>query len=344
MKRVLLRAEADPQIGLGHVIRCLALAEAVADRGGEAIFATGLEEGFLLSLLRRECADVVHPAGDGEFLELVRERRPDWVVLDGYRFGLDLERAVRSRGARLLAIDDGVRPEHDADALLDQNLGATPQRYRTPAGCSLLLGPAYLLLRREFRGGPAPRRDVSDPPRILVTMGGGDAGNHAWSVWKALRGSCRSPLEVRIVVSSLYRHRAELEAAAAADPLPTEVRVNPFDMSDEMRWADVAVSAGGSTVWELFRMGVPAVIGTVAPNQEETARELARRGLVRFVGALGPDCGPSLAEAVTGLLRDPDARHGMVCRAQEVVAGDPTARAAEYLLAAATREEKGVEP
>jgi UDP-2,4-diacetamido-2,4,6-trideoxy-beta-L-altropyranose hydrolase len=286
--RLLLRADAGAGIGTGHVMRCLALAQAWQDAGGEALFASAEIPGGLADRLGREhvaLRRIGSPvAGDADAaatLQTARELGADWVVVDGYRFGPPYLRALRASGIRVMSIDDMAHlARYPADLLLNQNLGASPALYegKTEHDTIMLLGPGYGLLRREFRLETAPRRPLAGRAvRVLVSFGGADLENHTLQVLRRLT-SLQSRPEVLVLAGAANPHADELNAFAVQAPFPCEVRVNIGNVAAVMDWADVAISAGGSTVWELAARRLPALIGAISPDQLAMLPALRRVG------------------------------------------------------------------
>src|SRR5438874_2393382 len=144
---LLIRADGGPGIGAGHLARGLALTEAWRDGGGDVMLVSEDPPPAWMARYRHEGASVVTPRSGWE-------REPAaWVVLDGYRFGIGEQRCLKDAGHRLAVIDDhGAAKGYAADLVVDQNLGTSAALYADrPRRSSLLLGPTYALLRREFR-------------------------------------------------------------------------------------------------------------------------------------------------------------------------------------------------
>ena len=133
-QRLLIRADASEQIGSGHVMRSLALAQAWQDAGGEVCLASRLLPKTLKRRWREEQIETrqLAESGDdaGETVELAREIGADWVVLDGYQFGTEFQRAIKNAGMRLLVVDDdGCARHYVADLILNQNPCASRDMY-----------------------------------------------------------------------------------------------------------------------------------------------------------------------------------------------------------------------
>ena len=158
MMNLVFRVDADAGIGMGHLMRCLALAQGAQARGAHITFLSHCETIALRS--RVEAAGFVfipiehsHPApGDlPRTLDMLKELAANWVVLDNYYFDSAYQAAIRQAGYRLLAIDDvGHLAEYHADILLNQNIGAEKIRYRCDPDTRFLAGTRYVLLRPEF--------------------------------------------------------------------------------------------------------------------------------------------------------------------------------------------------
>lgn len=275
---LILRADASSAIGVGHVMRCLALAQAWQDAGGVAEFVSAELPARLVERLRREriaythLPTVVGSAADAtETLALAEENDAAWLVVDGYRFGPDYYERVRASGRKVLALDDMVHLDrYPVDVLLNQNLSADRANYagRVDETTEFLLGPRYSLLRREFRTAtPAARGPAHTPRRVLVSFGGGDAENFTGRILENLIRSGRRDFSVVVLAGAANPHVVALRALSEAAPFACEVRVSVEDVAAVMAWADVAITAAGSTVWELASMKLPALVGAFEDNQ-----------------------------------------------------------------------------
>jgi len=291
MNTLFIRADATPEIGAGHVMRCLALAQAWQEKGRQVVFISHCDSAALKDRITAEgitliSLDKPHPDPfDLDFtistlnkLKAQNSTRKSWLVVDGYHFDAGYQKSIKAAGYKLLWIDDYGHAEHYwADLVLNQNIAADPSLYtkREPY-TQLLLGTRYALLRREFQRWQGWKRDISPVARqVLVTLGGGDPDNVTLKVIQALKQVNVSGLEARIVIGPANPHLALLQQAIGGDSrlhLLTDVT----DMSDLMAWADVSISAGGSTCWEQAFMGLPCLIIVTAENQRANADALDR--------------------------------------------------------------------
>jgi spore coat polysaccharide biosynthesis predicted glycosyltransferase SpsG len=304
--RIVACADGDRRIGYGHVMRVLALAEAVIAAGGAAWLSAGRLDAWL-ALRARTCGVPVERRGGGggarRVIALARAVRADWVVADSYRFGHRFQEALRRAGLRVLLLDDyGHAQRYSAELVLNPNASASARLYRRRSPRSrLLLGPRYALLRPEF--GRARRRRAIAPlaTRILVTLGGSDAR-----------------VATRTVISALDDPRLQVRVLSRAQPAQ--------DMARHMAWADIAIAGAGTTALELCRMGVPALLVVMADNQRPGARALHRHGAAISLGWHARLSIAMLRRRIGQLCADPRARSALARRGRRLVDGKGAAR------------------
>lgn len=292
----MIRADAGVSVGTGHVMRAIALAQAIMDRGGVPIIVAAecpvSVQGRVRSAgIPLELLDGCEP-GDEKDSELTIAAatammpRVRWVVLDGYHFGVDYQRSLRDRGLNLLCVDDyGHCDVWACDVLLNQNLGVE----KRPRVCEVkpftqLLGAKFTLLRREFRACiPAMQSPRSGRiKRILISMGGVDASNASSAVLDVLEQVRGPALNVRILAGIGNPHLESLRARVSRHHL--EVKTGVTDMPAEYQWADGIVSAGGGSCWEWLFFGLRGCVVTIADNQGPVTDELGEQGLALALG------------------------------------------------------------
>jgi len=328
---LLIRADASVAMGTGHVMRCLALAQAWQDAGGRACFAMDAGSPGLQDRLRSEGIDVVTirgKAGSREDSDQTAQsaavQRAEWVVVDGYHFGADYQAALKASGCKVLFVDDnGHAQPYSADIVLNQNAYAREDFYSDRAtGTGLLLGPRYAMLRREFRM-PGGRRQAINPEgkRVLVTFGGSDQANLTMRAIQALDRAGESGLEATIVVGGSNPHAYELEKALSKAKTQSRLQRDVKDMRPLMASADIAISAAGTTILELACMGVPMILVCAAENQQRNAEACARSGIALILGTLEEVSPACIAEALKELIRDEERRNEMANRSRAIVDG-----------------------
>jgi UDP-2,4-diacetamido-2,4,6-trideoxy-beta-L-altropyranose hydrolase len=329
---LLIRADASSAMGTGHVMRCLALAQAWRDTGGDAVFAIAEATAAVRAKLAAESCEVVPIAAASEAedaqqtVAVAKENGVAWVVLDGYQFGADYQRIVKTAGLNMLFLDDyGHAGFYCADVVLNQNVGIEEKFYpeREPQ-TRLLLGPRYSLLRSEFLAWRGWTREIrASATRVLVTMGGSDPQNVTARVIDALRVSGLDSMEAVIVVggSNVRFDAAPQDNGNEKFSANITVRKDVSNMPELMAWADVAISAAGSTCWELCFMGLPSLLIDVAPNQSALARELGRRGCAIHLGGAQSVSATQVAAGLDQLVRSQETRRDLCEAARKLVDG-----------------------
>ncbi len=338
-ERLLLRADANPDVGSGHVMRCIALTQAWRAAGHAATFLSRCPVPALVHRMRDTGAEVqllpeLHsPEEETDVLACVaHDVHATAIALDGYRFDAAYQRRTKALGPALLVIDDYLHAEfYHADIVLNQNLDATQRPYRAAPHARLLLGPRYVLLRDEFRPYATWRRAIpARAKRILVTLGGSDPDNVTLRVIQSLAASGLS-FDVRVVTGGANPHAEALRAMAS--PGGIEMLHDVHDMPRLMAWADMAISAGGTTCWEMAYMGLPNIILILSENQRDIARSLEREGVSRCAGDGNALSDALLQESLRALAGDVAARAEMARRGRALVDGHGADRVVEAILA-----------
>jgi UDP-2,4-diacetamido-2,4,6-trideoxy-beta-L-altropyranose hydrolase len=316
-------------------MRCMALAQGWQDLGGEAaLLAAELPEP-LAARCSEEGIEVrrLQPGAADEEMTAAQAAQCDWLVVDGYHFERHFMDAVTGAARRVLRIDDlGLTHPSKADLILNQNVTASPALYPWALESHrLLLGGRYALLRREFRAPRPERRFEEAARRVLVSFGGSDPCDFTGSAIEALL-NC-SELEAKIVVGAANPRLAKLRAQAAPAGARLEVLSAVTAMVPLMDWADIALSAGGSSVLELAARGMPALVVAIADNQTEICEVLQARGLMRSLGGHESVGVADLAHALQELAADAGARSALSAAAFSLTDGGGALRVASAMLA-----------
>lgn len=340
---LLLRADANTTVGTGHVLRGLALGQAWQDQGGAVTLAGHLDNSALIERLQAEGVTVepmtTEPGSEADAAvtaDLAKRLGARWVVLDGYHFSGAYQRQLKEAGLHVLALDDDGHAEHYyADLVLNQNLHAAEELYRRrEPSTRLLLGPRYVLLRREFAAYRDWQRNIVETAcNVLVTLGGSDVDNVTLKVVHAL-GLVESVSTAVVVVGAGNPHQAALKAAAVEAGPAVQLRCNVINMAQLMTWADVAVTAAGSTTWERACLGLPGLMVVLADNQVRVAEAAAAAGLGQNLGWHSALSAESLAKSLSALLRDAAARAEQARRGREIVDGRGAERVVTQMHAA----------
>ena len=338
---LLIRADANVAIGTGHVMRCIALAQAWQDAGGRAMFAMAETTPSIESRLLRErmylerfCAEPGTEQDWERTNHIAEEGKADWIVVDGYRFDANYQLEVTNSTCKSLFVDDnGHAGTYTADLVLNQNSHASESLYISRGySTRLLLGPRYAMLRREFWGWREWRREIRETAnRILIVMGGSDPDNFTTRVILALEHVRQLSLEVVAVVGGSNPYLAEIKAATANSRHRISVTRDATDMPGLMAHADIAISAAGSICWEFCALGLPVLLIPVAPNQSAATTSLESLGAAKLVCGGTRFCAQELADKVIALLTSASERQSLSERAHALVDGQGSNRVVAIL-------------
>ena len=352
---LLIRVDASITTGSGHVMRCLALAEAWQDEGGTVMAVMAEATPAIEERLRREAIEVTRLAATrgteddaARTARLAQDLQTAWVVIDGYPFDSAYQASLKSCGLRVLLIDDNGRADHySADLVLNQNAHASENRYgRRASYTRLLLGPRYAMLRREFDSWRNWRREIpAAGHRILITMGGSDPDNFTLRTLEALLLVEQESLEVVVVIGGSNPHEVALEKAAAGLNTRCAVRLvkNALNMPELMAWADVAVSGAGTTCWEMCLVGLPSLVVDLAKNQFPVAERLNELGVACHIGSSHDCSAAKIASKLTELLASIETRSRMCSRGRELVDGRGASRVRDAMVNSSVRVRRARE-
>jgi len=324
-------------------MRCLSLAGALAKRGAVCAFVATPAVAAILAKFGDPAIQAL-PAPGGDTASLARAAAglaADWgaavVVLDHYGLGAAEEAGLRGGGRKIAVLDDLANRPHDCDLLIDPGLGRAPKAYRSlvTAGARVLTGPDYALVRPAFasaRQAALARRGMGRAPRrALVSLGLTDVGGITARAVQAIL-QVLGDVALDVVLGAEAASLPALANLAARDPR-IEVHVDVRDMAALMARADLAVGAGGSSVWERACLGLPSILLVLADNQSTLARELDRRGATVAVDARRvADLAPALPDAWARLVADQGLRASLVYASSSLCDGLGAERSAEAVL------------
>jgi spore coat polysaccharide biosynthesis predicted glycosyltransferase SpsG/CMP-N-acetylneuraminic acid synthetase len=329
--RVLFRVDGSTRMGMGHVYRSLAIADALRElsRADIAFLMSADHTDGLITVSRRGYP--VRVVGDGRldnYLEHIRDFSPAILINDLPTVESAYMRALSHVGATTVNLVDTPEDLETAEHYEQVIVSVMNQDRETPEG--FYAGPAYAILREQFRGRA---KEVRESPRtVLLSFGGSDPQGLTLKAARALQ-SLDQKVELVAVAGAAFSYGAELRALVASLPRPVRV-INDAagHISELMLEADVMVGSGGMSVYEIAALGTPGVILGQNVREERRMREFARHGTVVYLG-LGVDVAEAeIAAAVAALLGDPERRRAMSARGRALVDGYGAARAAEAVL------------
>lgn len=351
---VVFRVDSSKEIGSGHVMRCLTLAEELEQNGANITFVMRahlghmaeavLSRGFSYVLLEEPNVDF-HPAVDDvahakwldvQWLDDAKETidalgcggRPDWLVVDHYSIDRRWHRELRKHVNNILVIDDLADRELDCDILLDQTYGRKEIDYKliVSGACRMFLGSQYAMLGSKFlelrHVAVEKRKHIDSIRRILVCMGGMDLENVTADVLSALAlvHWKRQPI-VDVVLGCQALHLTEIRHYAEEMPYEVTVSVDVDDMAERMVEADFAIGAGGSTSWERCCLGLPALMISTADNQINVVRQIGKADASIILGSVNQVSISNIQESIEDIAENVERVKRMSSQCLQLVDG-----------------------
>lgn len=297
---LIVRADASNRIGTGHIMRCIALAQAWQNKGGTVVFLSHCRSNYIKQRIIDEGFGFVeiknsYPHQDdlktfSNYVSGISHKNKalfqDWVVVDGYLFDADYHKALKRLGLRLMVIDDNANLGHyHTDIILNQNINATNQIYSCDKNTLRLFGTEYALLRHEFLTYQNYVRSHTEKTRrILVTLGGADPYNITLKALRSLNLINDTDLDVKVIAGPENVNAEEIKSYLSKVSFNYEFFDSVSNVPELMAWANIAISAAGSTCWELCYMGLPAFLVIAADNQEDIGQKLEQYGAAINLG------------------------------------------------------------
>lgn len=346
-KHIVLRADAGARLGSGHIMRCAALAGALAELGAHITLVC--REGSLAALpvpLPDNIAvdEVAAAIADDPAALGARLGHADWLVVDSYHWNADLESACRSWAKRILVIDDLADRRHDTDLLLNQNPGWSRTDYDglVPENAVCLIGPRFALLRHEFAAARptalARRETAAAVDKVLISLGGADPSGATIACIEATAAAFRDRPNVPAVdiATGPAAHNLAEITTLLAERLPTaRLLVGGESLCELMARADLMIGAGGGTMLERACLGLPSMSLVIANNQRRGTAATASGGATMMVDAIDAEPGQlvqTIASTLARLADDSETRRLMTQAAAKLCDG----RGARWVAAAMT--------
>lgn len=345
MALILIRADASPSKGTGHVMRCLALAEALRDQGDRVIFVAAEMTAALVDRLSDAGFPLHLVTGNdpADILALADGLAADALVVDSYWLDAAWRAAVRPGFRTVLALDDLADRALHADLVWNPSpLAATLPYAQMAAGAEWLFGDRYLLLRREIaQAAAAPRRPLADRTSLLLTFGGSDPAGLTVPVLRHLAPALPPGIWLDVVAGGSNPALPDIRAAAAAFPDRVHLHVDSRQMGALMADCGLALTAGGGTVAELAALAVPCLLVVVADNQAPTADDARARGWAAVIDARNGPVADQIAARALSLWADLPTRTRL---AQHIGAGTIDGQGAARVATALRHHLTGPNP
>ena len=325
--KVFIVTEGGKNIGLGHITRCTSVYQAFEEIGIQAQFIVNGDK-IVQGLLKDKSCEIFDWLNDSETLA-ASIRDADIVFVDSYLADYDVYEKISNIVKTAVYFDDNVRFDYPKGFVLNGAVFAEQMPYPKREGVTYLLGVQYAPLRREFWDVPAkPIRDNIET--VMVTFGGADIRNLTPKVLKLLADT-RPELFKKVIIGSGFQNIAEIEKAKDSN---TELiyQPNAAEIKKVMFESDVAISAGGQTLYELARVGVPTIAVAVADNQSNNISGWVKTCFVEYAGHWDDD---RLAEEIEQKIKILESKRTRKCKQEignKLIDGQGSSRVVKELL------------
>lgn len=272
---ILFRADGSNKMGLGHIVRSLALADMLGTTNYNCCFAVRNPSTAIISQIKNSCQkeilllDNVSLLEEAQYLSNTHLADIDIVVLDGYHFTADYQLILKNTGCKVVSIDDIHDTPFVSDAIINHSGGISPKSYSKEKETSLYLGLDYVLLRAPFLHAAKNRETQSDSKSAFICLGGADPTNQIIPVLKKLEQS-KSISQCHVIIGSAYKHREDLKNFQTKSALDIQIKesISAAEMVDIMRQCPIAITSPSTIAIEYLAVGGDLYLHPTADNQK----------------------------------------------------------------------------
>lgn len=288
------------QIGYGHIMRCMTLANCFVDLHQDVFFISKYTKGF--ELLKEEGFDIrkigseVSKSSIGtddnnsnydqilenEIIPILKVEKPECVIIDDYNVDADFFKLIHIYTKFIVYIDDLNTFDYPVDMIINGTASAFNMDYKKIKERILLLGMKYNLLRKEFQ--KVPHKLIKNKINsMLITTGGADSHHMTQIIADfLLSDEYTAKMNIHIIIGGAFTEEHSIYDLGKLDNV--FIYKSPKQMSDIMLKCDIAITAGGSTLYELMACGIPTISFIYAENQISQVKALEEKKLILNLG------------------------------------------------------------
>lgn len=337
--RIAIRVDGGPSIGLGHFMRCLSLARELEKRFCYITFISRkIPESIkrvhlnFINLPKKKQINDFRLIDELEDLKKrISEISFDCLIIDHYEASYEYLKRLNNEKFLTVFIDDFCDDDIPTDIIINGNIYAKEACYTNNNSKKLLLGPQYLLLRKEFNN--LPTRSINkEVKKILITAGGSDNQNLTIRFLNILKNNAKTTnLEYDVVAGSDFLNIRDIEKYSKKYN-NINLFKNVRKMSKLMLDTDIALSTSGTVLYELAATGTPSISLIVAKNQEKVAKALGNIGCTINLGWHDKVSDESLKKEINVLLERKKVRLNLSRKGQKTIKGKGSTYCAEAIL------------
>ena len=317
-KNLFIRVDSGLDVGLGHVMRCFALAEFIKNMNFNVYFISKKIKGNISRNIENNGYRVFHLDS-----KLIKSSKPNWkidalktskiiqrfknqknlLLVDNYGLSEKWETTLKSIVDKIVVIDDFSNRSHNCNLFIDQNLHTSKKKInkKIPKNCKKLLGPKYALLRKEFiLSRKIVKKRSGKINRILISFGGSDEKNQTLKVLKAIKKLAKEKINVDVIVGEPNKNKIKIKKICSKIENSTYYQQTE-NIAKKMNKADLAIGAGGIITWEKCCLGLPSIVSIVSKNQEDAVNAVSKKGCLINLGRAERLTSQDYLSAITNL-------------------------------------------
>lgn len=333
--KVAFRVDADESIGIGHLMRCLALSEEFNRRGYSCFFVTKIENNELKTKIKKEnYLFKINPNLNihndvKELINFSKKKDVNWIITDHYGLKEEYISEIKKKKIKVLSIDDNAQIHYKSDIVLNQNIDSENLNYSSENHTKFLLGPKYAILRDRLliRENKTFNNDVKE---ILLMLGGTDKENMTLKLIKLLE-TVSNQIDIIVIIGPLNPNYNEIFKYVKDKKLKIKVIKSPEHMEKIYLNTDIAISAGGISCYELAYFGIPNLIITIAENQIKTAEGLHNQKVSIYLGTKNHLNKISINKKIYELINNISLRKTMSINGMKLVDGQGKKRIIDFM-------------
>jgi len=303
-KNLFIRVDSGLDVGLGHVMRCFAIAEIIKKMNFNVYFISRKNKGNIIKKIEKSGYAVFslnstllglsksHWKNDAtKTIRIIKkfENQENFLLLDNYELGKMWETDLKSVVSKLIVIDDFLNRVHNCDLFINQNINTSKNLLdrKIPKNCKKLLGLEYVLLRKEFMDiKKIVKKHSGEVNRIFISFGGSDKNNEVSKVLKAIKKISTKKFFVDVIIGKSDKNTKKIKEMCLKIDNCT-YHYQPKNIAKIMNKADLGIGAGGMMIWERCILGLPSIVSIMAKNQEYSVNTASKFGCIRNLGKVG---------------------------------------------------------
>ena len=336
--QIVFRVDATKNIGLGHLMRCFALAEELVKNKNTCYFISNIDSEKIVEkitkskIILEKISTSPNSNQDLNYLiDFSRNKNIKWIVTDHYEIQSEYIKTLKDNNFYVLSIDDTSQTYYSSDIVVNQNIGSEKLTFRSDKNIRLLLGPKYVMIRDEILKREK-KRYQDDVKTILVTLGGMAYDTLTIKILRLLKKIIDDNVQIIVIIGPLNRVKSTLKSEVnRLSDSNFRFLFSPRTMLDLYLESDIAISAGGSSCYELSYFGIPNIIITIASNQLNIAKELDKENVSINLGGKEEFSSNIFKENILKLIDDNSLRKKMVENGKRLVDGNGKKRIVDVM-------------